>query len=79
MRVTFFGRKSRKYNSYKGKVGKTAKNKLNRRFYTNIPHQKITIDTIEFKYYKNGIQKKAYLNPFLELFNNDILSFELSK
>lgn len=79
LRVTSFWRKSRKYNSYKGRVGKIAKNKLHSRFNTSIPHQKITTDTTEFKYYENGIQKKAYLNPFLDLFNNEILSFELSK
>ena len=79
LRVTSFWRKSRKYNSYKGKVGRVAKNKLHRRFNTNIPHQKITTDTTEFKYYENGVQKKAYLNPFLDLFNNEIVSFEISK
>lgn len=79
LRVTSFWRKSRKYTSYKGKVGKIAENRLNRRFSTPIPHQKITTDTTEFKYYENGIQKKAYLNPFLDLFNNEIVSFEISK
>ncbi|WP_423202030.1 IS3 family transposase [Lactococcus lactis] len=79
LRVTSFWRKSRKYNSYKGTVGKIAKNKLQRRFNTRIPHQKITTDTTEFKYYEKGTQKKAYLNPFLDLFNNEIVSFELSK
>ena len=44
-------------------MGKIAENRLNRRFSTPIPHQKITTDTTEFKYYENGIQKKAYLNP----------------
>lgn len=79
LRVPPFWRKSRKYNSYKGKVGNIAENRLNRRFSTPIPHQKITTDTTEFKYYENGIQKKAYLNPFLDLFNNEIVSFEISK
>ncbi|GAA3266435.1 hypothetical protein GCM10017706_30030 [Lactococcus lactis subsp. hordniae] len=79
LRVTSYWRKSRKYNSYKGKVGTVAKNKLHRRFKTSIPHQKITTDTTEFKYYENGIQKKCYLNPFLDLFNNEVLSFEISK
>nr|WP_256211097.1 IS3 family transposase [Lactococcus garvieae] len=79
LRVTSFWRKSRKYTSYKGKVGKIAENRLNKRFSTPIPHQKITTDTTEFKHYENGIQKKAYLNPFLDLFNNEIVSFEISK
>ena len=62
LRVTSYWHKSRKYNSYKGKVGTVAKNKLHRRFRTSIPHQKITTDTTEFKYYEDGIQKKCYLN-----------------
>lgn len=40
LRVTSYWHKSRKYNSYKGKVGTVAKNKLHRRFRTSIPHQK---------------------------------------
>lgn len=38
--VSSYWHKSRKYNSYKGTVGRIAKNKLHRRFWTNIPHQK---------------------------------------
>ena len=45
LQVTSFTRKSRKYSSYKGKVGKVAPNRLHRRFDTSIPHQKITTDT----------------------------------
>lgn len=79
-----FSHKSRKYNSYKGKIGKVANNKINRRFKTSIPHQKITTDTSEFKIYttdKNGklTIKKAYLNPFLDMFNGEVLAFSLSK
>ena len=79
LRVTTFWHKSRKYNSYKGKVGTVAKNKLHRRFNTSIPHQKITTDTTEFKYYDKGVQKKLYLNPYLDLFNNEVISYEISK
>src|SRR5699024_12472567 len=46
-----FTRKSRKFSTYKGKIGKITKNLINRRFYTNVPLQKITTDTTEFKYY----------------------------
>ena len=67
LRVTSYWHKSRKYYSYKGKVGTVAKNKLHRRFRTSIPHQKITTDTTEFKYYEDGIQKKCYLNPYIDL------------
>ena len=52
LQVTSFTRKSRKYSSYKGKVGTVAPNRIRRRFNTHIPHQKITTDTTEFKYYE---------------------------
>ena len=78
-----FTRKSRKFSTYKGTIGKVAKNLINRRFYTSIPYQKITTDTTEFKYYMTDsdgkvIIKKAYLDPFLDMFNGEILSFRLS-
>lgn len=79
-----FTRKSRKYSSYKGQVGKVAENRINRRFDTHIPYQKITTDTTEFKYYtknKNSkpVIKKAYLDPYLDMFNGEILSYRLSE
>lgn len=49
-----------KYSSYKGRVGKSAPNRVHRRFNTPIPHQKITTDASEFKYYeelKTAIEK----------------------
>ena len=52
LQVTSFTRKSRKYSSYKGKIGTIAPNRIRRRFNTHIPRQKITTDTTEFKYYE---------------------------
>ncbi len=70
--VKSFMHKNRKYNSYKGTVGRVAPNRLRRRFNTCIPHQKIVTDTTELKYYEidakgNIITRKAYLDPFLDL------------
>ncbi len=84
LQVTSFTRKSRKYNSYKGKIGKTAKNRIRRRFNTNIPHQKITTDTTEFKYYEVNekgkiVVKKLYLDPFMDMYNGEIISYGISK
>ncbi|MDK4464362.1 transposase, partial [Enterococcus faecium] len=47
IKVTTYTRKSRRYNSYRGQVGTVAKNRIHRRFYTSICHQKITTDTTE--------------------------------
>ena len=84
IQVTSYTRKSRRYNSYKGKIGRIAPNKIHRRFHTTIPHQKITTDTTEFKYYEidekgRMIIKKLYLDPFLDMFNGEILSYGISK
>jgi putative transposase len=70
-----FTRKSR-YNSYKGKVGKVAKNRLNRRFYTSIRLQKLVTDVTEFKCVGD---EKLYLSPILDIYNGEIISFGLSK
>lgn len=70
-----FWRKTRKYSSYKGNVGTVAKNRINRRFHTNVPYQKLTTDITEFKCI-NGV--KLYLNPIMDMFNAEILSFAIS-
>jgi len=84
IQVKSFSRKSRKYSSYKGKVGEVAPNRINRRFDTTIVHQKITTDTTEFKYYEkdqNGVIqiKKLYLDPFMDMYNREIISYGISK
>ncbi|MCL9885451.1 helix-turn-helix domain-containing protein [Enterococcus faecium] len=81
IKVTTYTRKSRRYNSYRGQVGAVAKNRIHRRFYTSICHQKITTDTTEFKYHEvdaKGIirQKKLYLEttndcPYRRTFHSD--------
>ena len=78
-RATSYWHKSRKYNSYKGKVGTVANNKLHRRFRTSIPQQKNTTCTTELKYYEDGIQKKCYLNHYIDLFNSEVISYHISK
>ncbi|MBM7598972.1 transposase InsO family protein [Virgibacillus halotolerans] len=71
-----FMRKSRKYNSYKGNVGKVAKNRLSRRFSTPIPLQKLVTDITEFKCLG---EKKLYLNPILDLYNGEIIAYEIKE
>lgn len=84
LQVTSYTRKSRKYSSYKGNVGTVAPNRINRRFHTHIPHQKITTDTTEFKYYEvdnkgRMITHKLYLDTFMDMFNGEILSYSIDK
>lgn len=84
LQVSTYTRKSRKYSSYKGKVGKVAPNRIKRHFRTSIPHQKITTDTTEFKYYVTDSQgrlltHKLYLDPFMDMYNGEIISYGISK
>jgi len=83
MQVTSYTRKSRRFSTYKGVVGRIAPNRVNRRFHTSMPHQKITTDTTEFKYYEpdekgNVVIKKLYLDPFMDMWNLEILSYGVS-
>ena len=84
IQVTLFTRKSKKYSSYKGRIGGIAPNRIHGRFKTNTLHQKITTDTTEFKYYEVDDKgrmniKKIYLDPFMDLFNSEILSYGIGK
>lgn len=84
LQVTSFTRKSRKYSSYKGKVGIIAPNRIRRRFNTHVQHQKITTDTTELKYYEvddkgRMSMYKLYLDPFMDMFNGEILSYGIDK
>ncbi|MDN6194128.1 MAG: IS3 family transposase [Alkalibacterium sp.] len=71
-----FSNKKRRYNSYKGKVGKVAKNRLKRRFDTPIPLQKLVTDVTEFKCLND---KKLYLSPIMDLYNREVISYKISK
>jgi putative transposase len=65
----------KKYKSYKGEQGKIAPNLLNRTFKAESPNQKWATDVTEF----NVSGKKLYLSPIIDLYNQEIVSYELSE
>jgi putative transposase len=65
----------KKYKSYKGEQGKIAPNLLNRAFKAEKPNQKWATDVTEF----NVSGKKLYLSPVIDLYNQEIISYELSE
>ena len=67
-------KKRKKYSSYKGNIGKVADNILNRNFKADKLNQKWTTDVSEFKFSLG----KCYLNPMLDMFNNEIVGYDLS-
>ena len=68
-------RPKRRYNSYQGNIGKIANNLLKRDFKADKPNQKWVTDVTEFKVH----DRKLYLSPIIDLFNGEIISYNLSK
>lgn len=65
----------KKYKSYKGELGKIAPNILERNFKATAPNQKWATDITVF----NVFGKKLYLSPIIDLFNQEIISYELTE
>ena len=63
----------KKYHSYKGEVGKIAPNLLQRDFKASKPNQNWVTDVTEFSLFGG----KIYLSPILDLFNGEIISYNI--
>lgn len=66
--------RKQKYRSYKGDIGKVAANILNRDFKAERPNQKWVTDVTQF----TVKDKKVYLSPILDLYNGEIVSYNIS-
>lgn len=64
----------KKYRSYRGEVGRTAANLLDRQFAADAPNQKWVTDVTEFSVGK----EKLYLSPVMDLYNGEIIAYETS-
>jgi transposase InsO family protein len=65
----------KKYKSYKGEQGKIVANVLERNFEATTPNQKLATDVTKF----NVCGNKLYLSPIINLFNQEIISYELTE
>lgn len=65
----------KRYKSYKGEVGKITADLIQRKFTAEKPNQKWVTDVTEFKV---GDQK-VYLSPVIDLFNQEVVSYEVRK
>ena len=65
----------KKHKSYKGEQGKIAPNILERKFKATAPNQKWATDVTEF----NVSGNKLYLSPIIDLFNQEIISYEMTE
>ncbi len=74
---TKYKHRNKNYKSYKGKIGKVAKNKLNRRFISDRPDQKLLTDVTQFNI-KNG-SMKVYFSPVFDVSSKEIIAYSISK
>lgn len=65
----------KKYNSYRGEIGKIAPNLLERNFHASGINQKWVTDVTEFKIN----EEKLYLSPIIDLYNREVVSYTLSR
>ncbi|MGN0046892.1 MAG: IS3 family transposase, partial [Eggerthellaceae bacterium] len=65
----------RRYSSCRGEVGEAAGNVLNREFESDAPMTKLVTDVTEFRV----AGKRAYLSPVMDLHNNEIVAFSISR
>ena len=63
-----------RYRSYKGNVGKVASNILNRNFVAKQPNQKWVTDVTQITI----AQTKLYLSPIIDLYNGEVVSYNIS-
>ncbi len=66
--------RTKKYRAFRGAVGRIAPNVLQRQFDARGPNQKWGTDITEFRV---GDQK-LYLSPIMDLYNNEIVSYEMA-
>ena len=65
----------KKYNTYRGTVGKVAPNILERDFSTTALNQKWVTDVSEFSLFGS----KRYLSSIMDLYNREIISFTITE
>lgn len=65
----------KKYRSYRGEQGRIAPNILERNFKADQPNRKWATDVTEF----NVSGSKLYLSPIIDLYNGEIISYDLSE
>lgn len=63
----------KKYRSYRGQEGRIAPNVLQRNFTATHPNEKWVTDITEF----NVAGEKLYLSPLMDLYNGEVLAYEL--
>ena len=73
---TTYNTRKRRYNSYRGTIGRIAERVIKRDFQAEAPYQKIATDVTEIRIRDHS---KAYLTAFVDLYAGEVLSYHLIK
>lgn len=65
----------KKYRSYRGEIGRTAPDLLQRKFGADRANRKWVTDVTEF----SVAGDKLYLSPIMDLYNGEIVAFETAR
>ncbi|MCT0024070.1 IS3 family transposase, partial [Weissella confusa] len=74
---TAFNRLTRKYNSYAGTVGHISPNRVNRRFTTDRPYQKVLTDVTEVRWGSGTMAERAYFTAYIDVYSGEILTWNI--
>lgn len=66
--------RQKRYNAYRGEIGATAPDLLQRDFEATRPNEKWVTDVTEFHLFG----QKLYLSPILDLYNRELVSYSIS-
>ncbi len=65
----------KRYQSYRGDVGRAAPNIIDRDFFATAPNQKWVTDVTQI----NIGQEKLFLSPIVDLFNGEVIAYNISR
>lgn len=76
---TAFNRLTRKYNSYVGTVGQISPDRVNRRFTTDRPYQKVLTDTdvTEVRWGTGTMAERAFFTAYIDVYSGEILTWNI--
>ena len=73
-----FKRKTTRYNSYVGTVGRVHNNKINRRFMSDRPLQKLGTDVTELRWGSKTQQERLYLSVVVDFATGELIGHSTS-
>ncbi|GJM47961.1 IS3 family transposase [Weissella soli] len=74
---TAFKRLTRKYNSYAGTFGHISPNRVNRRFTTDRPYQKVLTDVTKVRWGSGTMAERAFFTAYIDVYSGEILTWNI--